>query len=63
MDLIKAFDQMMAGETRMLGINPFTHSGALPSYAKTLDEELEELQRAILRGKPRGPNRGGRLQD
>lgn len=62
-DLVKAFDQMMAGEARMLGINPFTHSGALPSYAKSLDEELEELQRAIVRPKPRGRNRGGRLQD
>lgn len=62
-DLAKAFDRKMAAETRMLNINPFTHVGAFPTYPKTLEAEVDELNRVKADKAARGRNRGGRLYD
>ncbi|MBJ6986264.1 MULTISPECIES: ATP-binding protein [unclassified Devosia] len=62
-DLARAFKIKMATETRMLKINPFTHSGPFPSYPKTLEGELDELQRALAAKAARGRQRASRLYD
>lgn len=62
-DLSKAFERKIGAETRMLSINPFTHVGAFPDYPKTLEQELDELQQALVNKAKRGRNRGGRLYD
>lgn len=62
-DLARAFQRKMGAETRMLNINPFTHVGAFPSYPKTLEGEVNELQLALAGQAARGRKRAGRLYD
>lgn len=60
-DLSKAFDQQMGGELRMRGINPFTHKGELPGYARTPEEEETELQRVFIDRQTKGRQRARQL--
>lgn len=62
-DLAKAFEQQSSAETRMLNINPFTHVGAFPSYPKTLEDEVDELQQALADQAKRGRQRASRVYD